>query len=581
MTVTNDEVASRLEEYADLLDAKGDEHRPRSYRRAAENIREYHVPVEQLVAEGQDAVEEIEGVGDSIAGKVVEYVETGEIERLEEARAEMPIDMAAITRVEGVGPRRAGDFYRELGVTNLDELEEAAREGRIRELDGYGEKSEANILEGIEFARQAGERYLLGEAMPVGEAVLAHLSSSSAVDRCDLGGSLRRWKETIGDVDVLATGEVPGAITERLVSWEEVEEVIESGPTKTSVRAKGRRVDLRITEPAEWGAALQYFTGSKEHNIRLRNRAIARDLKVNEYGVFDVSGVDEEEDGPRAGERIAGETEEEVYAALDLEWMPPEIREDRGEIDAAAESELPDLLGLSDVRGDLHVHTTWSDGDDSIEEMVAGAAEYGHDYVGISDHASGPGVVSGMGLEDEELLAQNEEIESVAAEADVDVFSGVEANVDADGGLSTDDDVLAELDFVIASPHSGLDGDGTDRLVAAIEHPHVDVIGHPSGRLLNQRAGMDVDVAAVAEAAATAGVALEVNANPHRLDLWGDAVHTAVDAGATIVIDTDAHRPAEYELIRYGVHTARRGWAEPADVLNARDADGLREFLDG
>ena len=581
MTVTNDEVASRLEEYADLLDAQGDEHRPRSYRRAAENVREYHVPIEELVAEGQEAVEEIEGVGDSIAGKVVEFVETGEIERLEEARAEMPIDMAAITRVEGVGPRRAGDFYRELGVTNLDDLEEAAREGRIRELDGYGEKSEANILEGIEFARRAGQRYLLGEAMPVGEAVLAHLAESSAIERCDLGGSLRRWRETIGDVDVLATGEDPEAITERLVSWEEVDEVIESGPTKTSVRALERRVDLRITGPAEWGAALQYFTGSKAHNIRLRNRAIARDLKVNEYGVFDVSGVEEDEDEPRAGERVAGATEEDVYAALDLAWMPPEIREDHGEIDAAAEGGLPDLLELDDVRGDLHVHTTWSDGNDTIEEMVAGAAEFGHDYVGISDHASGPGVVSGMGLDDEELLAQQEEIAEVAEDAAIDVLSGVEANVDADGELSTDEDVLAALDFVIASPHSGLDGDGTDRLIAAVEHPQVDVIGHPSGRLLNQRSGMEVDVAALASAAADHGVALEVNANPHRLDLWGEAVRTAIDAGATIVIDTDAHSPAEYELIRYGVHTARRGWAEPGDVLNARDAAGLREFLDG
>ena len=581
VTVTNDEVASRLEEYADLLDAQGDEHRPRSYRRAAENIREYHVPVEELVAEGQDAVEEIEGVGDSIAGKVVEYVETGTIERLEEAREELPIDMAALTRVEGVGPRRAGDFYRELGVTDLDDLEAAASEGRIRELSGYGEKSEGNILEGIAFARQAGARYLLGEAMPVGQAVLGRLSSSEAVDRCDLGGSLRRWRETIGDVDVLATGPDAEAITEALVSWGEVDEVIESGPTKTSLRMDGTRVDLRVTEPDEWGAALQYFTGSKEHNIRLRNRAIARDLKVNEYGVFDVSGVAEEEDGSRAGERVAGETEEDVYAALDLEWMPPEIREDRGEIDAAADGTLPDLLEPADVRGDLHVHTTWSDGNDSIEEMVAGAAEFGHDYVAISDHASGPGVVSGMGLEDDELIEQVEAVRAVEVDAAIDVFAGVEANVDADGEVSVGEEALEALDFVIASPHSGLDGDGTDRLLAAIEHPGVDAIGHPSGRLLNQREGMDLDVGGIAEAAADHGVALEVNANPHRLDLWGGAVRTAIEAGATIVIDTDAHSPAEYDLIQYGVHTARRGWAEPGDVLNTRDADGLREFLDG
>ncbi|HKJ59169.1 MAG TPA: PHP domain-containing protein, partial [Halobacteriales archaeon] len=489
MTVTNDEVASRLEEYADLLDAQGDDHRPRSYRRAAENIREYPVGVEELVAEGEDAVREIEGVGESIAGKVIEYVETGTIERLEEARTEMPIDMAAITRVEGVGPRRAGDFYRELGVTNLDELEAAAREGRIRELPGYGEKSEGNIAEGIEFARQAGERYLLGEAMPVGESILAHLSASPVVERCDLAGSLRRWCATIGDVDVLAAGDDPVSIVERLVAWEGVDEVIESGPTKTSVRAEGTRVDLRVVAPEEWGAALQYFTGSKAHNVRLRNRAIARDLKVNEYGVFDISAVDPDEDAPRAGERIAGESEEEVYAALDLEWMPPELREDRGEMDAAADGTLPDLVEEGDVRGDLHVHTTWSDGHNSIEEMVAGATAFGHDYVAISDHARGPGVVSGMGLDDDDLLTQVDAVREVAADAEIEVFAGVEANVDVDGDVSVADEVLSELDFVIASPHSGLDGDGTDRLISAIEHPHVDAIGHPSGRLLNKRAG--------------------------------------------------------------------------------------------
>ena len=581
MTVTNDEVASRLEEYADLLDAQGDDHRPRSYRRAAENIREYPVGVEELVAEGEDALCEIEGVGESIAGKVIEYVETGTIERLEEARAEMPIDMAAITRVEGVGPRRAGDFYRELGVTNLDELEAAAREGRIRELDGYGAKSEENVAEGIEFARQAGERYLLGEAMPVGESILAHLSTAPAVERSDLGGSLRRWRETIGDVDVLAAGDDPEAIVERLVDWEGVDDVIESGPTKTSVRAEGTRVDLRVVAPEEWGAALQYFTGSKAHNVRLRNRAIARDMKVNEYGVFDVSSVEPDEDAPRAGERIAGETEEDVYAALDLDWMAPEIREDHGEIDAAADGALPDLVEEEDVRGDLHVHTTWSDGHNSIEEMVEGAAAFGHDYVAISDHARGPGVVSGMGLDDDDLLTQIDAVREVAADAEIDVFAGVEANVDVDGDVSVGDEALEALDFVVASPHSGLDGDGTERLIAAIEHPHVDAIGHPSGRLLNQRAGMELDVEAVAAAAADRGVALEVNANPHRLDLWGEAVRTAIDAGAKIVIDTDAHSPEGYAMIRYGVHTARRGWAEASDVINTRDADGLRAFLDG
>ncbi|RBI64577.1 DNA polymerase/3'-5' exonuclease PolX [halophilic archaeon] len=575
----NAEVAALLEEYAALLDAQDVEYKPRVYERAADNVRDYPEDVEELASEGPDAVADIEQVGDAIAEKIVEYFETGHIEELDEQREKLPVDMGALTRVEGVGPKTVGDLYEELGVRTLDDLEAAANEGRIKELKGYGEKTEQNIREGVEFARQVQGRELLGNARPVGEQVRSYFADVPAVGRCELAGSLRRWCDTIGDVDLLAASEDKQAVVDAFTDWERAAEVIEAGTDKAAIRVEGMRVDLRVVVPDEFGSALQYFTGSKNHNITLRNYAIERGMKINEYGVFDVSNVDDPDAGQRVGERVAGETEESMYAALDLPLIPPEMREDRGEIDAAAACDLPDLLEEGHVRGDLHVHTTWSDGNDTIAEMAAGAAEFGHDYVCISDHATGPGMVGGVGLDDEDLREQIAEVRAVDEDADVDVFAGVEANVDAEGGISVSDDVLADLDCVVASPHSGLGTEATDRLVAAVEHPSVDVLGHPSGRLINQRQGLEFDVREVARAAADNGVALEVNANPNRLDLWGGAVHVAVDEGATLAIDTDAHSPGEYAYVRYGVHTARRGWAEASDVLNARDADGLREFL--
>ena len=579
----NDEIADRFEEFADRLEATGVEYKPQSYRRAAENVRAHPESVESLVADGGEGVEAIEGVGEALAAKIVEYVEAGEIEELEELRAELPVDMAALTSVEGVGPKTVGTLYDELGVEDLDDLEAAAREERIREISGFGATSEENILAGIEFARQANERSLLGDARPLGEELLEYVAdgASGAVERCELAGSLRRWRETIGDVDLLVASDDPETVVERFTDWDRADTVIEAGTSKASLRANGVRMDLRVVVPEEFGSALQYFTGSRDHNIGVRNRAIERDLKVNEYGVFDVADVDDPDASQRVGKRIAGETEARMYEAVDLPPIPPELREDSGEIDAAAAGDLPDLVELDALGGDLHVHTDWSDGKYSIEEMIAGAAEFGHEYVCITDHASGPGIVADTGLSDDDLREQRGAIEDAAAAsgADIDVLRGVEANIDADGGVSVDDEVLDDLDLVVASPHSGLDGDGTDRIVTAIEHPHVDVIGHPTGRYLNRRPGLELDFERVANAAAEHGVALEVNANPHRLDLSGGAVRTAIETGTTIVIDTDAHRPASYELLRYGVHTARRGWAETDDVLNTRDIEGLRAFL--
>ncbi|MDB9252579.1 helix-hairpin-helix domain-containing protein [Halorubrum ezzemoulense] len=598
----NDEVATRLEEFADLLEATGVEYKPTAYRRAAENVRDHPAPIEGLAADGEDAVAEIDRVGDAIAAKIVEYVETGEIGELTELREELPVDMAGLTAVEGVGPKTVGSLYDALGISDLDELETAAEAEEIREVSGFGAKTEENILDNIPFAREARERTRLGDARPVADDALAYLADRDAVESVEVCGSIRRWKPTIGDIDLLVASEERDPIVEAFTDWEAADATIEAGTGKASVRADGTRVDLRIVDPDEFGAALQYFTGSRAHNVAVRNRAIDRGRKLNEYGLFDVSDAEgeaadddaegeaadgaaadgAEADATRAGERIAGESEDEVYRALDMDPVSPELREDRGEVEAAAEGRLPPLVGPDELRGDLHTHTDWSDGGFSIAEMAAAAEERGYDYHVVTDHATGPGMVGGVGLDESDIEAQAAAVAEAADEVDIPLLHGIEANIDAGGDLSTDDATLAALDLVVASPHAALGQDAeaaTERLVRAVEHPHVDVLGHPTGRLINERPGLDPDVEAVAEAASASGTAIEVNANPARLDADGEFVRAAVEAGATIAVNTDAHAPRELDNARYGVHTARRGWARAADVLNARSLDGLRSFL--
>ncbi|WP_254764332.1 DNA polymerase/3'-5' exonuclease PolX [Natrinema marinum] len=580
---TNAELAGRLEEFADLLEADDVEYKPRAYRRAAENVRSFPSPIADRIEDGdREAVENIDGVGEAIASKIVEYVETGGIEELEELRADLPIDIADLTRIEGVGPKTAGKLYRELGVQTLDDLEDAAEAGEVQEVKGFGPKTEENILENLEFARSVGQRHLVGEARPLADDVLDFLESLEAVERCEVAGSIRRWRETIGDVDVLASTTANEAVIEAFVDWDSVDDEIESGPEKASVRVGELRVDLRVVVPDEFGSALQYFTGSKDHNVALRNYAIDRGMKLNEYGAFDSSEIDDPDAGQRVGERVAGETEEGMYEALGLPWIPPELRENRGEIAAAENGELPNLVTRDDMRGDLHTHTEWSDGNNTIAEMVDAATERGYDYFGIADHAEGPGIVGGMGLADDEIVEQVEEIRAVGEDAEIEVFAGIEANVDADGEIGLSDEAIDALDVIVASPHSALDQDAetaTERLVTAVENPAIDVLGHPSGRLLNQRSGLEYDVSAVARAAADHGTALEVNSDPRRLDLWGSAVQAALEEGATIAIDTDSHQPSTLEYMRWGVHTARRGWAERDDVINAWELDRIRAFL--
>ena len=582
----NDEVAALLEEFADRLEATGVEYKPSAYRRAAENVREHTAPIENLAGEGEEAVAEIDRVGEAIAAKILEYFETGAIEELEALRAELPADIEALTAIEGVGPKTVGTLYEALGITTLDEMESAAEAGEIREVKGFGEKTEESILENIPFARESRKRTRLGDARPVADDALAYLAALDPVSRVEVCGSIRRWKDTIGDVDLLVASDEREPILDAFVDWPAVDATIEAGTGKASVRANGTRVDLRVVDDAEFGAALQYFTGSKAHNVEVRNRAIDRGLKLNEYGLFDVSDIDDPDAGQRVGERVAGETEDGVYEALGMDPVPPELREDTGEVAAAADGTLPELVETDDLRGDLHTHTNWSDGGFTIREMIEAAAERGYAFHAVTDHAAGPGIFGNTGLDEAEIAEQAEAVaaarDAVAADSDIEVLHGIEANIDAMGAITTDDDTLATLDVVVASPHSALDADpdvATERLIRAAEHPEVDVLGHPTGRIINSRPGLAPDMDAVAAAAAREGVAIEVNANPARLDADGSAVRAAIEAGATIAVNTDAHSPRELDNARYGTHTARRGWAERADVLNAWSVSAVREFL--
>ena len=593
----NDEIARRFEEFADRLEADGVEYKPSAYRRAAENIRECADPIEDLAAEGQDAVKSINRVGDAIASKIVEYIETGSIDELDELRDRLPVEIDALTRVDGVGPKTVGTLYEELGITTLDELAAAAEAEEIRDVSGFGAKTETNIRENVAFARQAGERERLGDVRPLADEVLTFLRRRETVQKSEVAGSIRRWRDTIGDVDVLAASTEGTQVVEAFTDWSAATDVIEAGDNKASLRAEGVRIDLRVVDPDEFGAALQYFTGSKDHNVALRNRAIERDLKMNEYGVFDVSDVDldthDDSDGDpttddmntqRIGDRIAGETETSMYEALGLPWIPPELRENRGEIEAAADGTLSELLTVNDMCGDLHTHTTRSDGRASREQMVDAAVGRGYEYYAVTDHASGPGMVGGIGLSDDELREQLETIETARETRgdEIELLAGVETNIDAEGDLSTGDEILTELDVVVASPHTALGQEreaATERLIRAVNHQSVDVLGHPTGRRINERPGLDIDIERVASAAAEAETALEVNANPTRLDLHGTFIQAARDAGATIAINTDAHAPESLAYARYGVHTARRGWCTPTDVLNSFDLTALQAFL--
>lgn len=563
--VDNQTVAAIFSEMADILAIQGENyHRIMAYRRAAENIAALGRPLKEIWQAGE--LETIPGIGKTLAAKIDELMRTGRLQAYEKLKAQVPEGVVAMLQVPDVGPRKAALFWKELGITSIDELEKAAKAGKLRDLPGMGVRSEQKVLEGIQALKRRTGRVPLGIAWELAQAMLAALREVPGVVQAASAGSLRRMRETVGDLDLLVAAEEPEPVMARFRALPQVAEVLLSGPTKTSIRTHdGFQVDLRVLEPGRWGTALQYFTGSKAHNIRLRGLALDRGLSLSEYAI-------KREDGTE----ILCAIEEEVYAALGLPWIPPELREDRGEIEAALEGRLPDLIELAELQGDLQFHTTWSDGHASLMEMAEAARTRGLKYGLVTDHSHGLGVARGVGPE--ELRRQRAEIEEVNRKlgGTFRVLAGVEVEVRADGSLDLPDEVLAELDLVVAAVHSGLRQGReqvTARAIAAIRNPHVDILAHPTGRLIGRREGADLDMEAVLQAAAETGTAVEINSHPLRLDLNDIHVRRAVELGVTLVINSDAHDPAGFDVLRFGVATARRGWATRANVLNTRSVE--------
>jgi DNA polymerase (family 10) len=571
--MTNREVARIFMEMADILAIQGENpYRVNAYRRAAETIAALGQPLEALWREG--ALDAVPGIGETLANKIDELLRTGRLEAYERLRAQVPGGVVEMLQVPEVGPKRAALFWKQLGITSIAALEEAARAGRLAALPGMGGKSEQKVLAGIEALKRRSGRLPLGVAWPLARAILGALADVPGVVQAAPAGSLRRMRETVGDIDLLValrgnTDQAAEALMARFHGLPQVAEVLLSGPTKTSVRThEGVQVDLRVLEPARWGTALQYFTGSQAHNIHLRGLALERGYSLSEYALKRTA--DESE--------LLCATEEEVYAALGLPLIPPELREDRGEIQAALEGRLPALVELEDLQGDLHVHSTWSDGHDGLLEMARAAQAVGLRYLLVADHSQGLGIANGLSVE--RLRAQRAEIERLNRKlgGDFRLLAGSEVEIRADGSLDYPDEVLAELDVVVASLHSGQRQERetvTARMLAAIRNPHVDIIAHPTGREIEQREAADLDLEAVFRAAAETGTALEVNAHPERLDLSDGLVRRAIELGVKLAISSDAHSVAEFDWLPLGVATARRGWATAADVINTWPVERL------
>jgi DNA polymerase (family 10) len=566
----NRAVAERFALIADMLEIKGESiFRINAYRRAARAVEGLTEDIAEIAARG--GLTEIPGIGRATADKIVEFLKTGTMKAYDELVASLPPGVTTLMRVPEIGPKTALLLSDRLGITTLDELETAARAGRIRDLPRMGARTEENILRGIAAVRRSAGRRPLGVVLPVADELVALLRAVAGVQEIEVAGSLRRRRETIGDIDILVTSTQPDRVMEAFVRAPQVTQVLSHGPTRSSVvLTVGLQADLRVVEPEAYGAALQYFTGSKEHNVALRERAVRRGLKINEYGVWRV----------KDGRRIAGRDEAGVYRAIGLPWIPPELREDQGEIDAAARDRLPRLIEPSDIRGDLHLHTTWSDGAESAEAMAAAAKRLGHEYICVTDHSQSLKVAGGVSLDD--LRRHITAVRRISDRAGIAVLIGTECDIGPDGSPDYPDDLLAELDVVIASVHTRFRMSReamTRRICKALENEHVDILGHPTGRLLGARDPYEVDIEAVIDAAARTGTVLEINAAPERLDLRDTYVRLAKERGVRLEIGTDAHSAAQLRHMPLGVSVARRGWLEAGDVINTLPLASLRDIL--
>ncbi len=570
MMVHNVEVAAMFEELADLLEIEGaNPFRVRAYRFAARTLRDLSVEVADMVAQGDDLTG-LPGIGQDLAGKITEIIATGTSSTLEAQRKKVPATLAELLRIPGLGPKRVKTLSRQLDIRGLSDLQKAAEERRVRTLPGFGEKIEQHILDAV--AARVGKelRVELAVAMPYAEALTAYLRQTTGVSRVIVAGSYRRGKDTIGDLDILVTARTGRAVTDRFVAYPDVRAVLAQGETKASVRLHSRlQVDLRVVSEESYGAALLYFTGSKNHNVVLRQLAQQRGLKLNEYGVF------------RGAVRVAGDTEESVYAAVGLPWIPPELRENRGEFEAAKESRLPHLVELQDLAGDLHAHTTATDGRHSLKDMAEAARRRGLQYLAITDHSRR--LTMAKGLDPARLLRQIGEIDRLNATlSGLTILKGIEVDILEDGKLDLPDDVLSRLDLVVGAVHSRFNlpkQKQTERIMRAMAHPHFSILAHPSGRLIGRRDPYEVDMLRIIRKARERGCFLEVNAHPERLDLTDIHCQMAKEEGVMLAINTDAHSTGDLENGRYGIAQARRGWLQKSDVLNTRSYAEVKQLL--
>ena len=577
----NVEIGRVLEEIADILEIQGaNTFRIRAYRNAVRTVEVQTSPLARRVAEGLPLTD-LPGIGKEMASHIREMVETGTLAFRDELAAEIPRTLVELMRLPGVGPKKARKLWDELQICSVDQLEEAAKAGRIAEVAGFGAKSQEKILAGIALHRQHVSRMLLAEAERAVEPLLRTLSALPEVERLTVAGSFRRRRETVGDIDLLAIATDPLPVMEAFRHYAQVDEVLMAGDTRSTITlGTGLQVDLRVVPPECYGAALVYFTGSKEHNVKLRRRAIERGLRLSEYGLFPVRDGESEPPGGEPAESVAGREEVDVYAALGLPFIEPELREDHGEIEAASAGRLPRLLEVADLRGDLQMHSTWSDGRNTLEEMVLGCIAKGYEYMAITDHSKALAMTNGMDAR--RLAEQWREIDEIRARhPEIRLLRSQEIDILADGSLDQDEEMIAGLDLVVVSIHSRFElpiDQQTDRVLRALEHPRTQVFAHPTGRLINRRKPIELDMDRVLRRAADLGVAVELNAQPDRLDLKDTHLILARELGCRIVVSTDSHRVADLDLMRHGVEQARRAGLEARHVLNTLP---LADFLAG
>lgn len=570
MPAHNSDVASMFEELADILEIEGaNPFRVRAYRNGARSVSGLSHSLRDLVRQEEDLTQ-YPGIGHELATKIKEIVDTGSLSALEEARQRVSPDLVSLMHIQGLGPKRVKALHDKLGVKSLADLQQAAAQGKVAELSGFGTKTQNSILEEIERFQGEEKRYKLAVVEDVAATLSRHLEKQSGVQKVQVAGSFRRRKETVGDLDILVTGNRPDEVMQALVNYEDVRQVLAHGQTKSSVIMKnGLQVDLRFVAQDSFGAALHYFTGSKAHNIAVRRLALDRELKVNEYGVF------------HGEQKVAGKSEEEVYASVGLPYIVPELREDRGELEAAAQGRLPELIQRKDLCGDLHVHTKASDGKNTLQELAQAARDMGYEYLGITDHTRNLSMVGGLG--EDRLMEQMEEIEDLNAQlSGITLLKGSEVDILKDGSLDLPDWVLQKLDFCVCSVHTAFNlsrEKQTERILRAMDNSNCTILGHPSGRLIGSREAYDVDMERVLHGAGERGCILELNSQPDRLDLDDVYCKAAKELGVKIAISSDAHQLGNLELIRFGVDQARRGWLEAEDVVNTRPLEELKKLF--